>query len=126
MKNILISGFLFAFISIVIMATVTFSLNIPFRKAPTSFKIAWQQFCSPGYSTCYKCGVPWKYAEGHTTNYGNHGIGCFPLCEKCWASLTPKERLPFYEKLVKEWGKTGSPIPEEKKTEIYKAVLEGK
>ena len=25
--------------------------------------------------------------------------GCFPLCEDCWHSLTPSERLPYYEKM---------------------------
>lgn len=29
--------------------------------------------------------------------------GCFPLCESCWASLTPEDRLPFYRQLLDRW-----------------------
>jgi hypothetical protein len=28
---------------------------------------------------------------------------CFPLCEECWSSMTPKQRLPYYERLWKDW-----------------------
>lgn len=32
--------------------------------------------------------------------YGGYGSGICPLCEKCWAELTPEQRLPFYRKLI--------------------------
>lgn len=51
---------------------------------------------APGYSTCIRCKVPWKFTRQHTTNFTNKR-GCFPLCEYCWKSLKyPAERLPFY------------------------------
>lgn len=57
---------------------------------------------APGYGCCYRCQMPWKFTEGHTTYYGG-GRGCFPLCEPCWADLTPEQRLPFYEQLLRDW-----------------------
>lgn len=57
---------------------------------------------APGYGWCYRCGMPWKFAEYHVTNYSN-GSGCFPLCEPCWAELTPEQRWPFYEQLLRRW-----------------------
>lgn len=29
--------------------------------------------------------------------------GCLPLCERCWAELTPEARLPFYRALYDAW-----------------------
>lgn len=57
---------------------------------------------APGYGSCYRCGMPWKFTEHHTTYYSN-GRGCFPLCEQCWGELTPEQRLPFYERLLHDW-----------------------
>ena len=74
-----------------------------------------------GYGKCYCCGVPWKYAESHTTWY-SEGSGCFPLCEKCWGVLTVEERLPFYRKMVfEEWK-----LAQDKWPAIRDAVLDGK
>jgi hypothetical protein len=33
--------------------------------------------------------------------------GCLPLCEACWADLTPQERLPFYRVLWDRWNHGG-------------------
>lgn len=51
---------------------------------------------APGYSHCYRCGMPWKFTEGHATPYktSHGGTACLPLCEHCWGDLTPEERLP--------------------------------
>lgn len=57
---------------------------------------------APGYGTCFRCDIPWKFIKGHPTPYGG-GRACFPLCEMCWQELTIEERLPYYEKLLKWW-----------------------
>lgn len=80
---------------------------------------------APGYSHCYRCGMPWKFTESHSTMYDG-GRGCFPLCEDCWSDLTPDERLPFYERLISDWnGKYGCPIEPEKADAILAAVRAG-
>jgi hypothetical protein len=58
-----------------------------------------RRFLFPSYSWCGRCGRPWKGIECHATPYGN-GRGVFPLCERCWSSLTPVDRLPYYERLA--------------------------
>lgn len=61
-----------------------------------------------GYGGCYKCGTTWNRVEGHSTPYEFYPDGrwcrsCFPLCEPCWASLTPETRLPYYEQMGRNW-----------------------
>jgi hypothetical protein len=73
--------------------------------------------------SCGRCKVSWKWVDGHSTDYG-HGRGLFPLCEKCWSELTPKERLPYYEDLMEIWKKQG--CQSEYEDEIREAVLAGK
>src|SRR4051794_25908270 len=78
-----------------------------------------------GYSSCYRCGMPWKFTEGHAT-FHSGGHACFPLCESCWAELTPDERLPFYERLIDDWnGKYGCPVEPETAQAIREAVMAG-
>jgi hypothetical protein len=105
---------------------------------------------------CYRCGRPWKtYAskylgyingrhtsrqlkrkawwgifgvEPHSTSY-TESTGCFPLCEGCWSSLNPRERVPFYGQLVDEWirqSPEGIVKYERDRDLIFKAVLDGK
>lgn len=68
-----------------------------------------------GHGCCARCNLSWGYIEPHTTEYlqPKYGVsiedtipfnnvvgeGCFVLCEYCWRSLTPAERLPYYRKL---------------------------
>jgi hypothetical protein len=79
---------------------------------------------SPGYGSCYSCGRTWNICKGHDTNY-TPGTGCFPLCEPCWKSMTPEQRLPFYQMLIQSW-RQWSPVEKEQEDAIIKAVLEGK
>lgn len=86
----------------------------------------------PGWGWCYNCERKWAICKTHTTQYTEWN-SCFPLCESCWKELTPKERLPFYERLVKEWVKSYenqnieiSDIVINKAPLIMQAVLEGK
>lgn len=58
---------------------------------------------SPGipeseFGGCQRCGISWKWVEGHTTKLPD-GSGVFPLCELCWSSLTPQDRVPYYLRL---------------------------
>lgn len=55
-----------------------------------------------GQGGCLRCGDTWDWKEAHTTEFGR-SEGCFPLCEECWATLTPETRWPYYEQLVQAW-----------------------
>jgi hydrogenase maturation factor HypF (carbamoyltransferase family) len=80
---------------------------------------------SPGYSSCMRCGITWKFTKEHSTSYNEHS-GCFPLCEHCWQELgTPENRLIYYQQLWAEWS-LYAPMPEEKWDAIEKAVYEGR
>lgn len=61
------------------------------------------QLFAPSYGWCLRCKTPWVFARWHDTTYGSEGNGCIPLCEKCWAHLTPAQRLPFYRQLIGSW-----------------------
>ena len=76
---------------------------------------------TPNLSSCGKCKTTWGFVEPHNTQY-SRCYGMFPLCEECWSELTPQERLPYYEQLIKRWGN----VSEEDKTLIREAVLAGK
>lgn len=60
---------------------------------------------SMGYGKCYRCRTPWNIVDYHVTKY-TMSSGCFPLCVKCWAGLSPHERLPFYRRLIEHWYST--------------------
>lgn len=49
----------------------------------------------------------WVGVELHSTWY-ERGSGMFPLCEGCWAELTPETRLPYYRALWDRWWKSAS------------------
>jgi hypothetical protein len=73
----------------------------------------------PSYSTCGKCRRPWATVEPHVTMV-TWERGYFPLCEGCWESMTPDQRLPYYRKqYVSDRGRIDWPS-----TEL--AVMEGK
>lgn len=61
------------------------------------------QLFAPGYGWCFRCKTPWLFVRWHDTQYGSHGCGCLPLCEKCWVELTPTQRMPFYRALIESW-----------------------
>lgn len=79
---------------------------------------------APGYGTCGKCDMPWKFVQHHATSYGSAinvdddpnititgdailfaqvQYGMFVLCERCWSKLTPAERLPHYRESYDKW-----------------------
>lgn len=78
-----------------------------------------------GYGSCGRCRLTWNRVEPHTTMY-SEDRGCFPLCESCWSSLSPDERLPYYRELVWiKWSRWKDQSCEEWET-IKTAVLGGK
>lgn len=78
------------------------------------------QLVYPSYGFCGKCAHPWTKVPHHTTH------NCFPLCEKCWASMTPAERLPYYRALMDEWYACGcGQIAADQWPFIREAVLRG-
>lgn len=85
---------------------------------------------SPGYSWCFKCKTTWKFVEGHSTPYVDHASGygkaCFPLCEECWAELTPEERWPYYQMLLDSWRSLACPIEPGLDDQLHAAVMDGK
>lgn len=81
--------------------------------------------CLHGHGTCGRCGRPWCRVDEHTTPYSMTS-GCFPLCEPCWAALTPEERLPYYETLIARWNAGDHPISPETADDIRCAVLAGR
>lgn len=86
-----------------------------------------ERLAAPGYGFCMRCGRPWNRVEGHMTRYEN-GSSCLPLCESCWSSLLPAERLPYYEALVDEWIRQTPSEAEEyeqKRRLIEDAVMQG-
>ena len=60
------------------------------------------QLFAPGYSSCGRCKTPWRFVKSHDTHYAP-GEWIFALCRKCWAELTPEERLPFYQQVWNDW-----------------------
>jgi len=82
---------------LIVASRVRFSRRVQVVLARALCAILW-----PWYGTCLRCGMPWKFTSGHTTNY-RAGDGCFPLCEDCWSRLTPAERLPYYMQLIEMW-----------------------
>jgi hypothetical protein len=45
---------------------------------------------------CARCGVTWKFTKHHATKI-NENVTDIVLCEYCFKSLSPHERLPFYK-----------------------------
>lgn len=83
---------------------------------------------SRGYGGCQCCGDTWDWKESHVTELAN-GTGCFPLCEECWQSKTPEERLPFYNGLL-DWWISMAPdqrehIDKERRPALQEAVIAG-
>lgn len=83
-------------------ALVGLNLALVFRKFVGYFA----RIRFPLYSSCLRCGMPWRITKPHSTMVNERG-GCFPLCEACWKDLAPAERVKYYKKLYDSWLKTG-------------------
>lgn len=81
-------------------------LDIGWRKVGMNLRIGRiSKLFSPGFSSCGRCLTTWTFVPLHRTPIEGGTISaCFPLCQKCWAGLTPDERLPFYRDLAQQWG----------------------
>jgi hypothetical protein len=119
------------------------------RPTHDSFRAKFARRRHPGYSWCFRCGMPWACVKEHTTPYGPELVecfraldldiqlwvitgqvgllgagGCFALCDKCWSKLTIEEREPYYWKLLAWWDST-LPVSEEKAHWVIAACREG-
>lgn len=79
-----------------------------------------------GGGRCLRCGVD-MFVDGeastaHST-WDSSNSACFPLCEACWAGLTPKQRMVYYELLMAWWEEDGSKFDAEA---VRSAVMEGR
>lgn len=96
-----------------------------------------------GYSGCARCGGTWDWKRGHSTWYKGGdgtpdssgfsitGFGVSPLCEECWAALSPEKREPYYNQLVDAWHRWDKNEEDYRRHEsdrplILAAVREGK
>ena len=86
------------------------------------------QLLAPGWGYCLRCKTPWRFVRWHDTQYGTQGHGCLPLCEKCWAELTPTQRVPFYRELIESWHEAPGRESafDEEWAEVEAAVLSGR
>lgn len=55
-----------------------------------------------GFGDCLRCGDTWNWAESHSTPITD-SRAMFPLCERCWSSLTPETRVRYYQDLWWRW-----------------------
>lgn len=86
-----------------------------------------ERLLSPGITTCGKCKRPWTRVKSHSTMFRgddkdpNVRWGMFALCEDCWKTMTPEQRLPYYlENFTKYHWEEAEWEP------LKKAVLAGK
>ena len=76
---------------------------------------------SPGWGYCLRCGLPWRFVEGHTTWY-TETSGCFPLCAGCWQMLgSPEARIEYYAEMIRGWEKQ-HPVSDDTRRAIQRAV----
>lgn len=94
----------------------------------------------PRSGWCGRCGIPWKATIYHDTKYTHKDHrqppevsdkhACFPMCQKCWESKRPIDRLVYYQRLFDTWNedakkyKTEPPAREHWEA-IRSAVLAG-
>jgi hypothetical protein len=96
---------------------------------------------------CMKCWQPWEGRMPNSVGYEWDGVkphhtffvdppgpgdsidamgkACFPLCETCWASIKPYERIPYYRRLWDLWMTWGGSDKKEWRA-ILRAVEQGK
>ena len=82
------------------------------------------RFLFPGYGTCFSCRLPWAVVKGHDTPYDSVR-GVFPLCERCWSSMSVEEREPYYRMLIARWRSQGVTVGPDKEAAIMAAVRKG-
>lgn len=112
---------------ILVVAVVVGVLGYLWQGYPTEFPSRYLRGVfsySAKYSKCGECGRHWGIAKWHDTWY-NGRAGCFVLCEECWKSLAPEQRLPHYLRLIERWEKSGNEVSDIEKTEIVRAVRRG-
>ena len=59
------------------------------------------RLASPGYSTCGKCRVPWKYVESKSVNF-SRSCGTFAMCIECWKESSLVEILRHWSAVYRD------------------------
>lgn len=72
---------------------------------------------------CLCCSRPFTQAAPKNTYWGAGGMA--PLCQGCWDTLTPEQRLPYYREVWQEWERI-NPVHNYQWEPIEHAVMEGK
>jgi hypothetical protein len=70
---------------------------------------------------CYRCNDKLNWKAKHHTSFGDCQ-SCHPLCEECWRTLKPDERLPFYRTMVDKWFQARSFDDKRDFAQIYEAI----
>lgn len=69
-----------------------------------------------GYKGCLHCGATWDHAKGHQVNYRCQIPGASVLrqqtvlCERCWGSQSPQERLEYHRDHCALEAEQGRPV----------------
>lgn len=107
--------------------------------------LKWRRICnrakgSPFLGRCYRCARSWAVGTYRVTPHrwadhippedrtdNNNSGGMFPLCNTCWAELSPEGRLPFYRHMYEKWiaGGVDPSDPDYRWEDIEWAVLHG-
>lgn len=64
------------------------------------------RIASPGYSTCGKCNVPWKYVPSYSVKYSNYS-GTFAMCKNCWEESSLEQVLFYWEECYNDQARQG-------------------
>ena len=56
-----------------------------------------------GFSSCASCDMPWRYVRGQHIKFSENS-GMFPVCIRCFRSLSLEQIDAHIEALVKSWG----------------------
>lgn len=75
---------------------------------------------------CFRCGVTNLFAKFHFTLVSEQQISYCVLCDYCFKSLVPQERLYFYQKLIEFYHNNGVVYDQNTIEQIEKAVLSDK
>lgn len=85
---------------------------------------------SPGLAPCLACKASRLDVQFKLTWFRGIAVGCSPLCERCWLSLTCMQRMAYYMALVDSWEARAEPearhYVDKMRQEIRTAVIGGK
>jgi hypothetical protein len=75
------------------------------------------------YGSCLRCGITHCFSSFHITVVKEHTTGIGVICQPCYESLTPQDRLPFYRMFIEIYRKHGVVYDKNHIDEIERAVM---